>query len=208
MPQANSFRKLTFENHHCVDDHRKLIKKGMQIGGDGLRVKSGHVDSSETNTKWCMMNESTIKHWPPPQKRRLSMRRSMMIEVVQSFSHQCVLKKEECWQKNYDENTLAQSEKQIHATKQCMYSIKNWNSRMKKTRFDNMAETPCNKCANRIWNRIKITAELKSWSSGAPVNWGLASSRGTEPMCSCQTQMQTQRFDNDSERQQRNIEKD
>ena len=155
---------------------------------------------------WWMRALTNIGH--PPKKRRLSMRRSMMIEVLQSFSHQCVLKKEECWQKNYDENTLAQSEKQIHATKQCMYSIKNWNSRMKKTRFDNMAETPCNKCANRIWNRIKITAELKSWSSGAPVNCGLASSRGTEPKCSCQTQMQTQRFDNDSERQQKNIEKD
>ena len=60
-----------------------------------------------------------------------------------------------------------------------MYSIKNWNSRMKKTRFDNMAETQCNKCANRMWNRIKITADLKSWSSDAPVNWGLASSRRT-----------------------------
>jgi len=36
----------------------------MQIGGEGLRVKSGHVDSSESSTKWCMMHESTNKHWP------------------------------------------------------------------------------------------------------------------------------------------------
>jgi hypothetical protein len=96
MPQANSFRKLTFENHHCVDDHRKLIKKGMQIGGEGLRVKSGHVDSSETNTIWCMMNESTNKHWPPPKKKTFIDEAQHDDWIVQSFSHQCVLKKEEC----------------------------------------------------------------------------------------------------------------
>jgi hypothetical protein len=71
-----------------VDHHRKLNKKEMQIGGEGLRVKSGHVDSGETNTKWCMMNESTNKHWPK-KHRRLSMRRSMMDEIVQCFSQQC-----------------------------------------------------------------------------------------------------------------------
>ena len=116
-----------FWESHCDDHHRQLNKRGMQIHGEGWTGKKwtcGLRVKHTPNGAWWMRAPTDISTKNIDVYRWGAARWMKMSNVV----HNNAMKKnEECWQNNYDDNTLAQSVEQIHSTKQCMYTIKNWN---------------------------------------------------------------------------------
>ena len=87
MLQANSLKKRNCENHIAMNIMNNE-KKNQNSWGMMCRKRMSMWITCETNTKWCMMNESTNSHFHK-RHRCLSMRRSMVDENVQSFSQQC-----------------------------------------------------------------------------------------------------------------------
>jgi len=126
MLQANSLKNRNCENHTAMNI-MNIWKSGMKIHGEswtekkwvcGLRVKQ------TPNGAWWMRTLTNISTKDIDVYRWGA---AWWIRMSNVFHNNAMKKNDESWQNNYDDNTLAQNVEQIHSTKQCMYTIKNWN---------------------------------------------------------------------------------